>query len=167
MSVLSAQSIMRVKPLSPIEPRTQDPNSGCSYGLSACGYDIRLDQDVMLGPGKFILASTMEEFHMPTNVVGVVHDKSTWVRRGLQVFNTCIEPGWRGFLTLELKNVHPESKWPWWRAAEEPIIEMKRGTPVAQVIFSWLDAHTEFPYAGKYMDQPRGPVAARDGTGYK
>ena len=39
---------------------------------------------------------------MPRDMVGVVHDKSTWARRGLSVFNTVIEPGWRGKLTLEL-----------------------------------------------------------------
>jgi dCTP deaminase len=28
--------------------------------------------------------------------MGIVHDKSTWARRGLVVQNTVIEPGWHG-----------------------------------------------------------------------
>lgn len=56
MSVLSAQSIRRVQPVEPFLPRTQHPESGCSFGLSACGYDIRLDQDVELRLG-FAVAS--------------------------------------------------------------------------------------------------------------
>lgn len=177
MTILSAQSIARVKPIDPILPRTLHPQSGCSYGLSAAGYDIRLDQDIVLRPGEFCLASTIERFTMPNNVLGRVCDKSTWIRRGLCVFNTVIEPGWRGFLTLELKNVHPE------RGAvsvsiggdnllvvddyiDQKTIRLAQGTPIAQVLFEFLDAHTELPYDGKYQDQERGPVAPRDGAGY-
>lgn len=169
MTVLSAQSIRRLQPLSPILPRTQHPESGCSYGLSSCGYDIRLDQDIILGPGEFRLGSTMELFHMPANVVGVVHDKSTWIRRGLCVFNTVIEPGWRGYLTLELKNVNQETyaAFKMDHRKREPIIRLAAGTPVAQVIFSFLDEETEQVYNGKYQDQSRGPVGPLDGTGHE
>lgn len=76
---------------------------GVSHGLSEAGYDIRIKQDVVLHPlRRFALASTIEYFQMPDNLVGVVHDKSTWARRKLSVQNTCIEPGWCGYLTLEL-----------------------------------------------------------------
>lgn len=169
MTVLSAQTIELLEPLEPLLPRTQHLESGCSFGLSACGYDIRLDQDIELRPGEFKLASTIERFKMPPNVVGVVHDKSTWIRRGLCVFNTVIEPGWQGYLTLELKNVNPERPSIITREDLEgqKTIRMVAGTPIAQVIFSFLDYATEQPYQGKYMNQPRGPVAAKDGFGHK
>ena len=41
---------------------------------------------------------------MPSDVLGQVCDKSTWARRGVAVQNTIIEPGWRGYLTVELTN---------------------------------------------------------------
>jgi dCTP deaminase len=174
MTVLSAQTIRRLEPLAPLLPRTQHPESGCSFGLSSCGYDIRLDQDVELRPGEFKLASTLERFQMPPNVVGIVHDKSTWIRRGLCVFNTVIEPGWYGYLTLELKNVNPETEFHLPRPGtlgmlknNAPVIKMIAGTPVAQVIFSFLDETTEQAYEGKYQDQQRGPVEAKDGHGHK
>lgn len=168
MTVLSAQTIKRLQPLAPLLPRTQHPESGCSFGLSACGYDIRLDQDVDLLPGEFKLASTIEHFQMPPNVVGIVHDKSTWIRRGLCVFNTVIEPGWRGYLTLELKNVNQEvyTAFKTDHRSSEPRLKLVAGTPIAQVIFSFLDEDSEQQYTGKYQDQARGPVAAKDGAGY-
>jgi dCTP deaminase len=40
--------------------------------------------------------------------MGIVHDKSTWARRGLVVQNTVIEPGWHGYqTTIELTNHGP------------------------------------------------------------
>lgn len=164
MTVLSAQSVRRRRLVEPCVNRQQHEESGCSFGLSACGYDIRLDQDLELWPGQFRLASAMEEFRMHNDVVGIVHDKSTWARRGLSVFNTVIEPGWRGFLTLELKlqttmDRAPDG-WP------EPL-RLVRGTPIAQVVFHLLDEATESPYSGKYQNQERGPVPARDGRGHR
>ena len=135
---------------------------GTSYGLGEAGYDIRVKQDVAfftkgsLGPqvmvdgvcsgGRFALASAMERFTMPPNLTGIVHDKSTWARRGLSVFNTVIEPGWEGFLTLELV-YH----------GEEALV-IPAGSGIAQVIFH----HTieEARYTGKYQHQADKPVAA-------
>ena len=133
--------------------------NGVSHGLSLAGYDIRIEQDVFFGGdrvrvdgewkvGPFTLASAIEEFDMPFDLVGVVHDKSSHARRGLAVYNTVIEPGWRGFLTLEL--VHHGLK----------PLHIKAGSGIAQVIFSQLAEPAA--YSGKYQDQLRGPVEAKD-----
>lgn len=137
---------------------------GTSYGLGEAGYDIRIKQDVSffpkgtLGPqvivdgvyseGRFALASAIEEFQMPTSLVGVVHDKSTWARKGLSVFNTVIEPGWDGFLTLELV-YHGND-----------VLHIKAGSGIAQVIFTEIKHPTS--YNGKYQNQEDKPVPARD-----
>lgn len=138
--------------LEPFVERTLHEPTGTSYGLSMCGYDVRLDQEVVLeATGRvdsFVLASTLEKFHMPDNVVGIVHDKSTWARRGIAVQNTVIEAGWCGYLTLELNN-HSQDR-----------IVLPEGTPIAQVIFHWIDQSCEAPYQGKYNNQARGPQPA-------
>lgn len=85
---------------------------------------------------------------MPNNVVGVVHDKSTWARLGLTVQNTIIEPGWHGYLTLEIVN-HSRMN-----------ITLKNGMPIAQVLFHFLDETTEQPYSGKYQNQSKIAVEA-------
>lgn len=155
--IASAQTIRRMclapksgRPMiEPFEERQQHERSGCSFGLSACGYDVRIAQDRRLAPGDFVLASTLERFCMPDFAMAQVADKSTWARRGLAVQNTIIEPGWEGWLTLELTN-HGSS-----------IISLTAGTPIAQIIFMRLDEPTMQPYTGKYQDQENRPVEAR------
>ena len=146
MTILSAQSIRRLKPIEPFFEKTVF--EGCSFGLSACGYDVRVDQDLMLRPGDSVLASTVEHFTMPVDVMASVADKSTWARKFIAVQNTIIEPNWRGYLTLEISN-HGQN-----------IVKIKKGTGIAQIIFHRLDEPTELPYSGKYQDQKSGPQEA-------
>lgn len=147
--------------------------SGTSFGLGEAGYDIRIKQSINFNPqygahgsvaskwyegnrehgelsrGRFILASAIERFTMPHNMVGVVHDKSTWARRGLSVFNTVIEPGWNGYLTLELV-YHGNVP-----------LHIPAGSGIAQVLFH-KTAERAY-YDGKYQGQPNRPVEARSG----
>jgi dCTP deaminase len=146
MTILSAQSIRRLKPIEPFFEKTVF--EGCSFGLSACGYDVRIDQDLMLRPGDFVLASTVEHFNIANNVMARVADKSTWARKGIAVQNTIIEPNWRGYLTLEITNHGLNT------------VRIKKGTGIAQILFEWLDEPTELPYVGKYQDQKSGPQEA-------
>lgn len=146
--ILPAQSIRKIKPILPFFERTV--HNGMSYGLSHAGYDVRIAETIRLVPGTSCLASTMEEFFMPNDLVAFVHDKSTWARRGLSLFNTVIEPGWQGFLTLELVN-HSNKE-----------LFIAEGDPIAQIIFMRMEEPTEKPYTGKYQNQKRGPQVARD-----
>lgn len=147
--VLSDATLREIRPVKPFKERVT--HLGCTFGLSAAGYDVRLAQDVFMWPGRFVLASTVEQFDMPDDVIGIVHDKSTWARRGLAAQNTVIECGWRGYLTLEL-TMHA------WR-----FLRIPAGVGIAQVVFHKLDRPAQNPYAGKYQDQEHGPQAARYG----
>ena len=140
---------------------------GVSYGLGEAGYDIRIKQDITfyrlfgLIPmvkivdgkqvsrhlGKFALASAIEKFNMSPSCVAIVHDKSTWARRALSVFNTVIEPGWKGYLTLELV-YHGRKK-----------LHIPAGSGIAQVLFHLVQEPAN--YNGKYQNQENKPVAAR------
>lgn len=147
-------ALRRLKPVEPFVESSRQ--NGMSYGLSHAGYDVRIDIDnevtgdkfLYIGPGAFYLASTLEKFKMPKNLIGIVHDKSTWARRGLAVQNTVIEPGWEGYLTLELTN-HGTSG-----------LYIQEGDPIAQIIFHYIDEEVE-GYKGKYQNQDRGPQEAR------
>lgn len=151
--ILSAQSILHLSwMISPFVER--GTFNGMSYGLSAAGYDIRVDQNVSVYPGCFSLASSLEKFTLPDDIMAIVHDKSSWARRGLAVQNTVFEPGWRGYATLELTNHHSNE-------TGETIV-IPAGSPIAQLVFHRLDWPTDRPYAGKYQDQERGPQKARD-----
>jgi len=142
---------------------------GTSHGLAEAGYDIRIKQNISFFPntpkggpgilvternqsilrqGRFCLASAIEEFQMPNNLVGGVKDKSTWARQGLSVFNTVIEPGWNGFLTLELV----------FHGNEE--VNIVGGQGIAQVLFGLLTESGDYG-DGKYQNQEDRPVTAR------
>lgn len=122
---------------------------GMSGGLGPAGYDIALAQDVVVAAGCSVLASAVEHFDTPNWLLARVHDKSSWRRRFLSVGNTVIEPGWRGHLTLELSNHNADGR-----------LEIAAGTPIAQVVWEYLDAPTDIPYAGKYQDQTAAPQEA-------
>lgn len=145
--ILSAQSIRRrVGMVTPFHEKTIF--EGMSYGLTGAGYDIRIAQDVTVHSWCGVLASSIEHFRLPADIQGRLCDKSTWARRMLAVQNTVLEPGWHGFLTLELSN-----------HSAEPI-HIKRGSPIAQLVFHLLDEPTDLPYIGKYQGQAEGPQAA-------
>jgi dCTP deaminase len=150
MAPLPAQTIRylceHIKLIDPFFERTV--HHGATFGLGPAGYDVRIAEDVALRPGEFSLASTIERFVMPDDLVAIVHDKSSWARRGLAVQNTVIEPGWCGYLTLELTNHSMD------------FINLKSGDPIAQIIFHRLENPTELPYRGKYQNQPAGPQPA-------
>lgn len=145
--ILSSQSILKrrgmIKPF--VERGVQN---GMSYGLSSSGYDIRCKQDIILPSHAFTLASSIEHFNMPIDLQGRPCDKSTWARQGLQVYNTVIEPGWHGYLTLELFNNGPRT------------LVIHAGDPIAQVVFQLLDEPTNMPYKGKYQGQDDEPTKA-------
>lgn len=166
--VINSEDLLEASPIVGMYHRKVKSN-GVSHGLSEAGYDIRIKQDVTftvqeqtqrciaevmnensmidMSFGRFALASTIEEFNMPSDLVGIVHDKSTWARKGLSVFNTVIEPGWKGFLTLELV-YHGGGK-----------LVIPAGSGIAQVIFHKLSLHRE--YNGKYQNQGDNPVPAK------
>lgn len=121
---------------------------GFSHGLTECGYDIRLKEGVWLFPGRrFVLGSSIEYFQMPSHLMGRVLNKSTWARKGIDAsMTTNIEPGWQGYLTIELSY---KKLWP---------IYIPAGVGICQVIFETLEEEAQ--YAGKYQNQPDRPVKA-------
>ena len=167
--VVNGGSLLVAKPIKNMLS-TKEKHNGVSHGLSEVGYDIRLKQEIrFMKPqnsdwlvqniwyenekkfssfkeGRFTIASAIEEFDMPINLMGIVHDKSTWARRGLSVFNTVIEPGWKGFLTLELVF-----------NGNEPLT-IPAGTGIAQVVFHEIKNNAQ--YLGKYQNQADQPVSA-------
>lgn len=164
--IINGRSLWLKAPIDHMLP-TKESFGGTTYGLGEAGYDIRIKQDIWFYPdpylgtmtvevpesrkrnhGRFALASAIEHFQMPCDLVAVVHDKSTWARRGLSVFNTVIEPGWKGFLTLEL--VYHGNK----------ELKIPAGAGIAQVMFHKVAEPAQ--YKGRYQDQEDRPVGAKD-----
>lgn len=183
MTIISGATLRELRPVTPfIEARRLN---GMSGGVSHAGYDIHVKQDVILRPGEFLLLSSVEWFNMPRNLVGIVHDKSTLARKAMSAQNTVLEPGWKGYLTLEVNNniqplqvpysllleiagqakpaVRQQAVRRWERQRrrfnEGATIYLPAGSPIAQILFHRMDR--EVPgYDGKYQDQADRPVPA-------
>lgn len=104
--------------------------------------------------GQFWLASTLEEFAVPTDLLMMVDGCSTLARRGLSIHQTAglIDPGFKGFITLELSVVGNAK------------IELRPGMKIGQARFEQLDAPVLRPYGtvglnSHYQDQV-GPTPA-------
>ena len=117
--------------------------------------EIDEDRPFILHPGEFVLGSTIERVALPDDLVARLEGKSSLGRLGLPIHSTAgyVDPGWDGYLTLELSNV-----------ANLPITiypDMKIG----QISFFRLSTPAEVPYGAKgtkskYQGQ-RGPTASR------
>lgn len=109
----------------------------------------------VLHPGEFVLASTLEKFTLPDNLAGRLEGKSSLGRLGLLTHSTAgfIDPGFSGYVTLELSNVAnlPMTLWP--------------GMKVGQMAIFKMSSPAEVPYGtgslgSKYQGQ-RGPTPSR------
>ena len=58
-------------------------------------------------PNSFVLGRSVEYFKMPRNVLAICLGKSTYARCSIVVNVTPLEPGWEGFLTIEISNTSP------------------------------------------------------------
>lgn len=124
-------------------------------GLSGGGgdypfYDIHVKQDVVLLPEhRFCLASSVERFTVPSDWYFLTKNKSSIARIGVDAsFNTVIDNGFNGWLTLEIANHSNKT------------VEFKAGQPILKVIAVKCD----FPclgYCGNYQNQPDRPVGAK------
>jgi dCTP deaminase len=148
--ILSAQSIRKRLRIQPFHERAV--SNGRTFGLSGCGYDVRLAQTLWVWPLWGRLGSIIEHLSIPDDLCAEVKDKSTNARRFITVQNTIIEPGWHGYLTVEITHHRP---WP---------VRIRAGTPIAQIVFKQLDEPTAQPYRGRYQGQSRGPQKARMAT---
>ncbi len=159
--------------ISPFE-ENQVRKGKISYGLSSFGYDARVSDEFkiftnvngpeivdpkdfkptnfvtkkvsecIIPPNSFVLASTVEYFKIPKDVLVVCLGKSTYARCGIIVNVTPLEPGWEGNVTLEFSNTTPLPA------------KIYANEGVAQFIFLKGNEKPEVTYSdrkGKYMGQ--------------
>lgn len=117
--------------------------------------EVGPDEPFILHPGEFVLGSTAERVKIPDDLVARLEGKSSLGRLGLLIHSTAgyVDPGWDGYLTLELSNV-----------ANLPIT-IYPGMKIGQVSFFRLSSPAAHPYGSegtksKYQGQ-RGPTPSR------
>ena len=63
--------------------------------------------ECFIPPNSFALASTVERFKVPEDVLVICLGKSTYARCGIIINVTPLEPGWCGNVTIEISNTTP------------------------------------------------------------
>ena len=115
---------------------SQTRNGVVSFGVSSYGYDVRVGDEFkvftnvfntvvdpknfdpksfvdikadvcIIPPNSFALASTIEYFRIPRDILTVCLGKSTYARCGIIVNVTPFEPEWEGHVTIEISNTTP------------------------------------------------------------
>ena len=169
-----------IEPFEPGQVKERDGGRIISYGVSSYGYDVRcstqfklftnintsmvdpksfdpnsfvdFEGDVcVIPPNSFALASTVEYFRIPRNVLTICLGKSTYARCGIIVNVTPFEPEWEGYVTLEFSNTTPLPA------------KIYANEGVAQMLFLESDEVCETSYkdrGGKYQGQ-RGVTLPR------
>jgi dCTP deaminase len=110
--------------------------------LSHCFDFINNADGMIIPPGGYVLAKTLEYLRIPTDVKGRCVGKSTWARCGLIVNTTPAEPGWDGILTIEIANHNPC-----------PVM-LFSGEGIAQMEFEVLNNRPEKHYGNKHDGKP-------------
>jgi dCTP deaminase len=118
---------------------------------------VTLDDNkpILMPPGSFILASTVERFEISNNLIARVEGKSSLGRLGIVIHQTAgfIDPGFMGNITLEITNSSPF------------LVYLYPGMMIAQIAFQYLDSAAVRPYGhngrnSKYQND-RGPQTSR------
>jgi dCTP deaminase len=107
-----------------------------SFGVSSYGYDVRINDEFkiftnvnstiidpkkfdsdslidfkgevcIIPPNSFVLATSLEYFKIPRDIIVICLGKSTYARCGLVVNVTPLEPEWEGHITMEISNTTP------------------------------------------------------------
>lgn len=121
--------------IEPFNPK-QSRKGLISYGVSSYGYDMRIGDEFkiftninntvvdpkmfdpksfvdfkgdvcIIPPNSFVLATSLEYFRIPRDVLVICLGKSTYARCGLVVNVTPLEPEWEGHVTIEISNTTP------------------------------------------------------------
>lgn len=170
-------NIPMIAPFVPEKRRKVDLRPVVSFGLGHFGYDLTLASEFKfipeyergvldphspdnfawttisdiayfdIPPHSFVLTRSAEYIRMPPDVVAIVTGKSTYARNGVIANVTPMEPGWEGYLTIELSNTAPLPSRVWC------------GEGIVQCVFFTGD-EPRLSYEGPYQHQ-QGVTIAR------
>ncbi|MBN1155124.1 dCTP deaminase [candidate division KSB1 bacterium] len=105
-------------------------------------YIEMIQEEVVIPPQSFLLATTREYVKLPDNLTAFVEGRSSIGRLGLFIQNSgWVDPGFEGEITIELYN------------ANDLPIKLVSGVRICQLVFAQLDQFAQSPYRGKYQGQ--------------
>lgn len=67
---------------------------------------LKEGEPFIIRPGQFFIGETLEDFTLPSDIIGRLEGKSSFARLGIVIHQTSarFDPGWSGTAALELRN---------------------------------------------------------------
>ncbi len=116
--------------------------------LNPAGVDLTIDRDLALESHQHSLVASIERVELSTNLLGILHVRSSLAREGLFASLALVDPGFRGQLTVSLYN------------AGDSRVNLRRGERFIQLSLLRLNRPATHGYSGRYQDS-RGVVTSR------
>lgn len=110
------------------------------YLDSANNQAVRLEtgEAVIIQPRAFLLIGTIEEIKLPNDIIGFLHLRSSYARRGLLPWSQgIVEPGYSGSITIVAHNHSGE------------YLAIVGGERICHLLLSTTNASTELPYGSQ------------------
>ena len=98
----------------------------------------RKQVEIVIKPGDYYLLSTLEIINTPKDLMPVVFPRTSLFRAGLLLLNSKTDPGYRGTLTMGLKNL------------SEFEVKLQLGARICNVVFFKIEGET-VEYRGQHQ----------------
>ena len=96
-------------------------------------------KEVTIKPGEYFLVQTVETINTPSDLMPLVHTRTSLFRSGLLLLNSKTDPGYRGVLTMGLTNLSPFP------------VKLQLGARICNIVFHKIEGKTT-----KYRGQHQG-----------
>ncbi len=93
---------------------------------------------VVIEPGQYYLVSTLEIINTPKDLMPVVYPRTSLFRAGLLLLNSKTDPGYKGTLTMGLKNL------------SEFDVKLQLGARICNIVFFKIEGQT-VSYRGQHQ----------------
>lgn len=107
--------------------------------LQPASYDLRADDEYLIEPGRTGLLGTMEYVSLDRNFAGFIKDRSSFLRKAVTVGQGYVDPGFRGNLTVMVRNDSGRT------------LRIRKGTAFCQIVFMRVEG-SESSYQGHYQN---------------
>lgn len=103
-------------------------------------------KEVVIKPGDYYLVQTLESVNTPEDLMPMIYPRSSLFRAGLLLLNSKTDPGYKGPLTMGLKNL---SDFP---------VKLQMGARICNMVFYKIEGET-VSYRGQHQG---GRVSPKD-----
>lgn len=95
-------------------------------------------KEIIIKPGEYYLVSTVELLNTPKDLMPVIYPRTSLFRAGLLLLNSKTDPGYKGTLTMGLKNL------------SEFEVKLQMGARICNVVFLKIEGKTA-NYRGQHQ----------------